>query len=157
MPTSSDSPHTALRFLQTIWSANLVGIFIYGALVFAFAPEAPDGAFGNIVSREPGILALQIVALIIFFAAMAVSRMLLKKVSILRPRIPPAFDLVRGTRNALLIRWSMYEAVAILGFAAALLGGSRGLYLPFFLAALIGFVSSFPSERFVRAAQGELV
>ena len=157
MTSSPASAQATLRFLQTMWAANLAGIFLYGGLAYAIARGDPDSPLGVLVSREPLILTLQISALILFFTAMAVSRMLLRKASMLRPRIAPAFELVKGVRHALLIRWSMYEAVAILGFVASLLGDSRGLYLPFFLAALIGFVSSFPSERFVRAAQGELV
>lgn len=157
MTHSPASAQATLRFLQLMWAASLAGIFLYGGLVFAIAKGDPDSALGLMVSREPLILTMQISALILFFAAMAVSRMLLRKAAMLRPRIAPAFELMKGVRHALLIRWSMYEAVAILGLIASLLGDSRGLYLPFFLAALIGFVSSFPSERFVRSAQGEIV
>ena len=157
MTNPAVSPYATLRVLQMVWSVNLVSIFLYGMALYAVVSPAAEGGFGKVISREPLVLTLQIGALILFFAAMAVSRLLLRKAAMLRARIAPTFELVSGARTALLIRWGMFEAIAVFGLVAAFIGGSRGIYLPFFLASIFGFVSSFPSERFIRAAQGEMV
>lgn len=144
-----------MRSLQLIWLAFLMSAVIYGVVIRLMIPDL--GEWNRIASGDPVQLALQIAAISIFLVAMATSRLLMGKASALRPRITPVFEVTAAIRQALLIRWAMFESVAVLGFISAFVGRQALLIAPFLLASLIGFLSSFPSERFIRSSQGEHV
>lgn len=145
----------ALRSLQLTWLAFLVSALIYGIVIRFLVPTV--GSWKSIIARDAIQLSLQIAAISIFLIAMATSRLLMRKASSLRPRITPVFEVTSSIRQALMIRWAMFESVAVLGFISAFIGRQSLLITPFLLASLIGFLSSFPSEKFIRTAQGEIV
>lgn len=157
MTSVSSASRNLLKTLQIVWIANVSAPIIYGVVLFLLLQPTRETFARTLVTREPLLIAFQIIALILFFAAMALSRFLLRAAAAARPRIAPTFEIVPATRKALMVRWAMFSGVAALGLLTAFLGNSRGLYIPFFLASLIGFLSSFPSERFIRSAQGELI
>ncbi|HEY5611193.1 MAG TPA: hypothetical protein VIL97_08290 [Thermoanaerobaculia bacterium] len=125
-----------IRVVRILWFALFFSLGIYGAIVVVLArgweePAAPLSA----VLGDPIVLALYGAGLMSF----ALGWILPAK------RLQTARG-AADVRAAWIVRWVLFESVAIYGLLAVLLRLNEQLFIPAALVSALGFILSFPSE-----------
>ncbi len=114
---------------RIIWFAIVFSTVIYAVIAYVMAP-VPARPFEESV-RSTLTLALYAVAFMAFIAAL-----------LMPGRLPQS-----ASRQKMIVAMAMFEACAILGLVAAFVQHDWRLYVPAWIAALIGFVREFPRDE----------
>lgn len=142
--------------LRMIWFSLVSAIVIYAVIAFV-VPAEHDAAGGG--STAPAILALQIAGAAVLLAAWFVPGALLRRSSeeAMRgaPARPDGAAVPPKTSVALLVRWALLEAVAILGLLAAFIGQDSRFFVPFGVVALAGMLLAFPGRGVTEVVRGQ--
>jgi len=114
---------------KIIWFAIVFSTVIYFGVAYTMAP-VPALPFEESV-RGTFPLVLYTVAFVIFVAALVI----------------PGLQQSLPRRQKIIMAMAMFEACAIMGFMAAILQKDWRLFMPPWIAALIGFIREFPRDE----------
>jgi MFS family permease len=114
---------------RIIWFALVASTVMYAVIVYTLAP-VPPRPFEESV-RSTFTLAMYALAFMEFIAAL-----------ILPGRLPQA-----DSRKKMIVAMAMFESCAIFGLVAAFVQHDWRVYVPAWIAALIGFVREWPREE----------
>ena len=114
---------------RIIWFAIVFSTVLYAVIAYMMAP-VPPRPFEESV-RATLTLAMYAAAFMTFVAAL-----------LMPGRLPQS-----ASRQKMILAMAMFEACAILGLVAAFLQHDWRLYVPAWIAALIGFVREYPRDE----------
>ena len=114
---------------RIIWFAIVFSTVIYAVIAYVMAPVPPRPFQESL--RSAITLLMYAAAFIDFIAALLMPGRL--------PQNPP--------HKKMILAMAMFESCAILGLLAAFLQQDWRLYVPAWIAALIGFVREFPRDE----------
>lgn len=156
MPAQSN---IRLPQLQIIWFAITSSIAIYGVIAFVAIPANPDHSSERLYGfvANPMSYALAIAALMAFFASYIIPGLLVRnqrsseRTTVSPPTATSAFEIAPEVMTALMLRFALLEAPAVIGLVGAFLMKEWRFYLPFGVLSLIGLVLTFPTASLVRS------
>jgi hypothetical protein len=114
---------------KIIWFAIVFSTVMYFVVAYMLVP-VPAQPFEQSV-RSVLTLAMYVPAFVVFLAALVVPGM--------NQALPP--------RTKMIVAIAMFEACAIMGLMAAILQKDWRLYIPTWIAAVIGFIREFPRDE----------
>ena len=114
---------------RIIWFALVVSTVMYAVIAYTLAP-VPPRPFEESV-RSTFTLAMYAAAFIEFIAAL------------LLPGRLPQLD----SRQKMIVSMAMFESCAVFGLVAAFVQHDWRVYVPAWIAALIGFVREYPRDE----------
>lgn len=137
-----------LLTLRIIWGSLLMSIAIYGVVAAVVAKTMTATVAGG--AANPIVLVLGVVALMMALMAIFVPRAAMRRseergsIAPPDPSAPPSVP--PNVFTALIIRWAMLEAVAILGLVAALITADPRAFIPLGVVAIAGMLLSYPGD-----------
>lgn len=133
--------------LPIIWFAIVSSLLIY-AFVGWFTLRTPRPGSERPWQeslQQPVVLALYIAGVAMFFASLAIPKVIAGRSSGTTQQSP--------VRQALIVRWALAESIAIFGLVAAFVSGHLELMIPLWLVSLVAVVIAFPSESTIAAME----
>ena len=118
-----------MRQQRIIWFAIVFSTVIYAVIAYTMAPVPPRPFEESL--RTTFTILFYAVAFVSFIAAM-----------LMPDRLPQS-----ASRQKMIVAVAMFEACAVLGLVAAFVQQDWRLYVPTWIAALIGFVREFPRDE----------
>jgi hypothetical protein len=151
MDAPNHRPETLLQTARIVWYGLFSTPFLLLIVVWiVISPSQSDLSAGR-SATDPIFLVLCLVAIVDFFLAQNLHRFV-KFPNTTQPtslsQAEPG-DLQRGF-SWFIVRLALFEAIALLGFVAALLRTNVVLYLPFLLLSLAGLLISSPTEALLK-------
>jgi hypothetical protein len=149
---AEQKPETVARI---IWLAIAMSVVIYGIVAFVATPRSEPRAFAELF-RQPLVLILHAAGFAMFVTAFVLPSVLLSLARTKAKSTPQPTTEIRitsETMRALIIRFALLEAPAILGLVAAFLSIDWRLVLPLGLLSLAGLLVSYPGEDMLRRLQ----
>lgn len=147
-PRGGHEPRQSQATLQILWLAMTSAVVFYGVIAWMVAgPQAP-----RLRWNEMPVLALLGAGVAVLVAAFIVPNLLARASAdeSSGTRVAPANNVPARVQKALIVRFAMLEAGAILGLAAAFVAQSVQLYLPLGVLAILGMLLSFPNDSLIR-------
>ncbi|HEY0592330.1 MAG TPA: hypothetical protein VGF40_11225 [Thermoanaerobaculia bacterium] len=137
-----------LLTLRIIWGSLLMSIAIYGVVAAVVAKTMTATVAGG--AANPIVLVLGVAALVMAVMAIFVPRAAMRRGGERAPIAPPdpsaPPSVPPNVFTALIIRWAMLEAVAILGLVAALIIADPRAFIPLGAVAIAGMLLSYPGD-----------
>ena len=121
--------------LRVIWAAIVLSTVIYFAVIWTALYTRPFTRPFSIAVMDPMTLTFYALGAVAFIAAFVVSG-----------RIDRA-SYTQALR-ATIVRLALIESICIFGLVTAFMAQDWRLYVPPFALAMVGFLSSFPPERY---------
>ena len=118
-----------MREQRIIWFAIVFSTVIYAVVAYTIAPVPPRPFEESL--RSTFTILFYAVAFVSFIAAM-----------LMAGRLPQS-----ASRQKMIVAMAMFEACAVLGLVAAFMQHDWRLYVPAWIAALIGFVREYPRDE----------
>lgn len=151
MDHSDGKPDSILRAAKMIWFGLLSSPILLLIVVWIVAAPQADGLSSGGATTDPVFLILCLAAIADFVIAQQLQRFIGSNDG---THPSPGTGLQRGNLqkgfSVFVIRLALFEAIAVMGFAVALLRMNVLLYLPFLLLSLAGLLASSPSETLLR-------
>jgi len=144
-------PETLLQTARIVWYGFLFTPFLLLIVAWVMiSPSQSDLSVGGSVS-DPIFLALCLVAIVDFVLAQKLHRFVRLAE---KPQSPPHSQAVPGNLqrgfSLFIVRLALFEAIALLGFVAALLRTDVVPYFPFLLLSVAGLLISSPTEALLK-------
>lgn len=151
MNAPNHRPETLFQTARIVWYGLLSTPFLLLIIAWVvISPSQSDLSAGGSVS-DPIFLVLCLVAIVDFVLAQKLHHFVKlpdNTQSLHHSQAEPR-DLQRGF-SLFIVRLALFEAIALLGFVAALLRTNVVLYLPFLLLSIAGLLISSPTEALLR-------
>lgn len=130
---------------KILWIALLQSVLVYLAIAFIVVPVG-EVTLAEAISNSTVRMFYMIAAASFVMAFVAPSLILRSGTNADGSLARPA---ARSIFNALIVRWALLEATSIIGLIAAFVTSSREVFFPPFVAAVVGFLLSFPSASYI--------
>lgn len=146
-----------LQQLMILWLAIVSSVIMYGVIAWIAIESNPDTTTERLYGfvSNPVSFALAIAALGAFFASFIIpARIIRRRRETTRrtaPAAPSAFEVAPEIFTALIVRYALLEAPAVIGLAGAFLMQEWRFYLPFAILAFLGLVLTAPTAALVRS------
>ncbi|MDX1582908.1 MAG: hypothetical protein R3338_04835 [Thermoanaerobaculia bacterium] len=145
--------------LKLIWFAIAGSVVIYGIVAFVMIEPNPDLSTERLYGfvSNPMSFILGIAALAAFFASYAIPGLVIRsrrktdRTTVSPPEPPSAFEIAPEVMSALIIRFALLEAPAVIGLVGAFVMREWRFFLPFGVLALVGLVLTYPTASLVRS------
>lgn len=150
-------PTSRLQQLRLIWLAIVSSTIIYGLIAWLVIEPTTDTSTEKLYSfvSNPLSFVLAIAAMAAFFASIVIPGMMIRSRRTARqPGVPAGTGGNREsseTVTAMIVRYVLLEAPAVLGLLGAFILQEWRFFLPFGALSLLGLALTAPTEALIRS------
>lgn len=152
------SQNARLQQLRLIWLAIVASTIVYGLIAWLVIESTTDASTEKLYSfvSNPLSFILAIAAMGAFFASIIIPGMMIRSRR-QRPQPPDIQAVPGGTHvsseivSAMIVRYALLEAPAVLGLIGAFVLQEWRFFLPFGALSLLGLAMTAPTEPLVRS------